>query len=141
MTERVNGNSFPSESLTGNMDFFVIRTTLDITPTGVVADESQARFESLIEAFSTRAQPVIIGNVYETAEVGPIPDLPVTSISSGATITVYNIKVAMEHANAWDNTGVDLADTLDGVCWVVSNIPTDDNNISVEKWEFMDFTA
>lgn len=141
MTERVNGNSFPSESLTGNMDFFLIRTTLDITPTGVVADESQSRFERLIEAFSTRAQPVIIGNVYQTEEVGPVPDLPVTSISSGATITVYNIKVSMEHSEAWDNTGVDLADTLDNVEGFVSNIPTDDNNVSVEKWEFMDFTA
>lgn len=141
MTERVNGNSVPSENLTGNMDFFLIRTTLDITPTGVVTDESQSRFEKLIEAFSTRAQPVIIGNVYETEEVAPVPDLPVTSISSGATITIYNIKVAMEHAEAWDNTGVDLADTLDNVAGFVSNIPTDDNNISVEKWEFMDFTA
>lgn len=139
MTERVNGNSLPGEFITGNMDFFVVRTTLDITPTGVVSDASQARFEYLIEAFSTRAQPVIIGNVYETTEVAPVADLPVTALSSGTPITVYNVKLAMEHAEAWDNTGIDLADTLDGVSGFVSTIPTDDNNISVEKWNFMDF--
>lgn len=139
MTERVNGNSLPGEFLTGNMDFFLVRTTLDITPTGVVTDESQERFERLIEAFSTRAQPVIIGNVFETEEVAPVADLPATSVSSGVPVTVYNVKLAMEHAEAWDNTGVDLADTLDGVAGFVSTIPTDDNNLSVEKWEFMDF--
>ena len=141
MVERVNGAAAPSENVTGNMDFFLIRTTLDITPTGAVADASQARFDALMDAVSTRAQPVIIGNVFDTTEVAPVADLPATSANSGNSVTVYNVKIAIEHAAAWDNTGIDLADTLDGVQGFVSTIPTDDNNVSVEKWEFMDFEA
>ncbi len=141
MVEKVNGTAFAAENLTGNMDFFVVRTTLDITPTGNLEDASQVRFEKLIEAISTRTQPVVLGNVFMSDEVAPVADLPVTGASSGATVTVYNFKFAMEHAEAWDNTGIDLADTLDGVEGFVSTIPTDGNNVSVEKWEFMDFDA
>lgn len=141
MVERVNGAATAGEFLTKNMDFFMVRTTVDITPTGNFSDASQKRFEKLVEAISTRAQPVIMGNVYTTDEVAPVADLPVTSASSGATVTVYNFKFAIEHAEAWDNTGVDLADTLDGVDGFISTIPTDDNNVTVEKWEEMDFTA
>ena len=139
MVDRVNGAAVAGEFLTGDMDFFMLRTTLDITPTGDFSDASQKRFEKVVEAISTRAQPVIMGNVFTTDEVGPIADLPVTSISSGATITVYNFKFAIEHEEAWDNTGIDLADTLDGIDGFVSTIPTDDNNVSVQKWTEMDF--
>lgn len=138
MVEKVNGTARPVEHLTGNMDFFLVRTTLDITPTGNLEDESQVRFERLIEAISTRTQPVIMGNVYTSDETGPVADLPV---AASGTVTVYNFKFAMEHTEAWDNTGVDLADTLDGVAGFVSTIPTDANNVSVTKWDFMDFGA
>lgn len=141
MVEKVNGYAFRGEHLTGDMDFFVVRTTLDITNTGNLADASQKRFEKLVETISTRAQPVIMGSVYETDEVAPVADLPVTGASSGATVTVYNFKFAIEHAEAWDNVGVDLADSLDGIEGFVSTIPTDDNNVSVVKWSFMDFNS
>lgn len=141
MVERVNGAAVAGEFLTKDMDFFLVRTTLDITPTGDITDASQARFEKLVEAISTRAQPVIMGNVYTSDEVAPVADLPVTSASSGATVAVYNFKFAIEHNEAWDNTGVDLADTLDGVAGFVSTIPTDANNVSVTKWDFMDFNS
>lgn len=139
MVEKVNGASLPSENVTGNMDFFLVRTTLDMTPTGVVADASQIRFDALIEAISTRAQPVIIGNVFTTTETAPVTDLPATDAASGNAVTIYNVKVAIEHSEAWDETGVDLADTLDGINGFVSTLPTDGNNVSVEKWNFMDF--
>ena len=139
MTEKVNGWASKGDFMRREMDFFLVRTTLDITPSGSLEDESQLRFERLIETVSTRAQPVILGNVYETEEVAPVADLPVTAASSGATLTVYNVKFAIEHEEAWDNTGIDLADSLDGIAGFVSTIPTDDNNVSVEKWSDMDF--
>jgi hypothetical protein len=81
-----------------------------------------------------------MGNVVELAETAPVADLPVTgAAASGAPVTVYAFKFAIEHTEAWDNTGIDLADTLDGIDGFVSTIPTDGNNVSVEKWDFMDF--
>lgn len=142
MVEKINGAAVPGEFLGKNLDFFVVRTSLDITPTGSLADESQKRFEKLIETISTRTQPIVMGNVVVTDEVAPVADLPATlAAGSGTTVQVYNFKFAMEHTEAWDNTGIDLADSLDGIMGFVSTIPTDANNVSVEKWDFMDFTS
>lgn len=142
MVEKVNGAAVPGEFLGKNLDFFVVRTTLDITPTGSLADASQMRFEKLIQTIATRAQPIVMGGVVVVDEVAPVADLPSTgALASGDPVQVFTLKFAIEHTEAWDNTGIDLADSLDGVEGFVSTIPTDGNNVSVEKWELMDFTA
>lgn len=141
MVQQVNGTSRAGDFIRRNMDFFTVRTTLDITPTGNLNDTSQQRFDFLVRTISLRAQPVILGNVFTTNEVTPIPDLPITGVSypSGTTVTVYNVRFAIEHEGAWDNVPVSLEESLDGHYGFTYTIPATFNNVSVEKWSEMDF--
>ena len=115
--EKVHGVSDAGEFLTGNMDFFTVRTLVDITTdaNGDPADASQLALDKLIETISTRAQPVIIGSV-ATESAPDYADF--TGFSTG---TVWVLKFATEHTDAWGplgdaGTAVDeLNDALDGV--------------------------
>ena len=51
-----------SESLSGNIEFYTLFTTLDITQTGDYADDSQKDFESVVQVIGLRAQPVVMNN-------------------------------------------------------------------------------
>lgn len=130
MTEKVNGTSFAGQFLTGGLNFYKVRTVLDIRPTGVISDASQKRLDKLVEAISTRAQPVILSAVTSASETSPA-DLP------GATgaQTVYTLSFAIEHNMAWEVQGSanpTLAETLDGIEGFVYDIAvTNDNNVSV----------
>lgn len=113
--EKVHGVSDAGEFLTGDMDFFTVRSLVDITTdaNGDPADQSQLNLDKLIETISTRAQPVIIGQV--STESSPNYD-DFEGFSSG---TVWVLKFATEHTQAWgplNGTVVDeLNDALDGV--------------------------
>ncbi|MNK29864.1 hypothetical protein D3C87_482670 [compost metagenome] len=130
MTEKVNGTSFAGQFLTGGLNFYKVRTTLDIRATGVVGDASQKRLDKLVETISTRAQPVIMSAVTTTTETAPA-DLP--GAGAGA-VTVYTLSFAIEHNMAWEVAGSknpDLAESLDGVEGFVYDIATtNDNNVS-----------
>lgn len=141
MVQQVNGVSKAGDFIRRNMDFYTVRTTLDITPTGNLSDASQKRFDFLVRTISTRAQPVILGNVFTTQEVAPVADLPITSVSypSGATVIVYNVRFAIEHEEAWENVPVTLEESLDGLHGFVFTVPSTENNVSVERWTEMDF--
>lgn len=128
--EKVHGVTDAGEFLTGDMDFFTVRSLVDITtdPDGDPADVSQIALDKLVETISTRAQPIILGSV--TTEVGPdYSDF--VGFSGG---TVYVLKFATEHTAAWgplDNTQVtELMDALDGVAGFVSDGST--NNVVVD---------
>lgn len=141
MVEKVHGYAKAGDFIRRNMDFFTLRTVLDITPTGNLSDISQKRFDFIVQTISLRAQPVILGNVFVTNEVTPVPDLPITSVSypSGSTVAVYNVRFAIEHESAWDNTPISLEESLDGHFGFVFTVPATYNNVSVEKWSEMDF--
>jgi hypothetical protein len=49
-----------SEVVTGNVEFYTLYTTLDITRTGNYADNSQKDFESVVQVIGLRAMPVIM---------------------------------------------------------------------------------
>lgn len=55
------------EELTGNMQFFTLYTTIDITTTGDYKDKSQKIFDNIITLISTRAQPIIVGDPYSVS--------------------------------------------------------------------------
>lgn len=130
MVERVNGTVKPNQSLTGGLNFFTVRTTLDIrySATGDLSNEAQKRLNKLVEVISTRAQPVIIGDVAVSTETAPIADLPVTASSTG-DVTVYALNFSIEHNLAWEAEA--LAEVLNGVAGFVYNVPTDQNNVAV----------
>lgn len=142
MVEKVNGFTKPGyESLTGNLDFFTVRTLVNILPTGsttpgadgnVVGDATtQEALDMLIETVSTRAQPVIMSDVEVSVEaVSSIVDLPATA-GEGATSddNVFVLKFAIEHTEAWDVEM--LGEALDAAGGAfVYRTPTTNNNVA-----------
>tara|TARA_B100000927_G_scaffold172133_1_gene138798 strand:+ start:687 stop:1091 length:405 start_codon:yes stop_codon:yes gene_type:complete len=49
-----------SEVLTGDVEFFTLFTTLDITATDSFTDNTQKDFESVVQVISLRAQPMLM---------------------------------------------------------------------------------
>ena len=50
------------EVLTGNIEFFTLFTTIDITVTGNYNDNSQKDFESVVQCIGLRAMPTVMNN-------------------------------------------------------------------------------
>ena len=49
-----------SETLSGNIEFYTLFTSIDISRTGDFADSSQKDFESVVQVIGLRAQPVVM---------------------------------------------------------------------------------
>lgn len=130
MVEKVNGMVSSDQALTGGLNYYTVRTTLDIRPTGVLSDASQKRLDKLVETISLRAQPVILSAVATTTETSPA-DIP----SASGSVSVYTLKFAIEHNRAWEMGGSpnpSLAETLDGVeGFVYDEAVTNSNNVAV----------
>jgi|TARA_B110000305_G_scaffold215954_1_gene253939 hypothetical protein len=50
------------EVLTGNIEFFTLFTSLDISVTGDYADATQKDFESVVQVIGLRAMPTVMNN-------------------------------------------------------------------------------
>lgn len=59
-----------SEVVTGNIEFYTLFTTLDITRTGDYSDNTQKDFESVVQVIGLRAQPVVMNNPVELNGIG-----------------------------------------------------------------------
>ena len=133
---QVNGVVSSGESLVGSLDFFTVRTLVNINPTGNITDVSQTSLDNLVLTISLNAQPIIIGAVEITNETGPISDLP--AAANGATVPVYNFNFAIEHQFAWGADGSDLELALNGVdAFVYSVGDTSHNNVSVVRYDVL----
>jgi len=125
MVDKVHGFSETGfEALTGNMDFFTVRTLVDISPLAVGNATTQAALDTLVETVAMRAAPVIASDVTSAAETGII-DLP----ASGGAATVFTFKFAVEHTEAW--TTDLLSEALDATGLFVWTSPTTANNVAV----------
>ena len=130
MVTKVHGVAGSGESLTGNIDFYTVRTLLDITtdPNADPSDVSQDRLDFLIESISMRAQPIIIGAISQSTEtVTAGYDLPAAG-PTGTTGVVDTIKFACEHHGAV--SALELLSLLNGHKGFVSTTPTTGNNVS-----------
>ena len=58
------------EVLTGNIEFFTLFTTIDITVTGNYNDNSQKDFESVVQCIGLRAMPTVMNNPVAVSGVG-----------------------------------------------------------------------
>jgi len=58
------------EVLTGDLEFFTLYTTIDLTVTGDFTDNTQKDFESVIQVIALRAMPVIMNNPVELDGTG-----------------------------------------------------------------------
>lgn len=61
-----------SEVVAGNVEFFTLYTTLDITRTGNYGDASQKDFESVVQVIGLRAMPVIMNEPVYINGVGSL---------------------------------------------------------------------
>jgi hypothetical protein len=59
-----------SEVVTGNIEFYTLFTTLDITRTGDYSDNTQKDFECVVQVIGLRAQPVVMNNPVELNGTG-----------------------------------------------------------------------
>ena len=58
------------EVLTGNIEFFTLFTSLNITVTGNYSDNSQKDFESVVQCIGLRAMPTVMNNPVAVSGVG-----------------------------------------------------------------------
>jgi len=65
MTLIRSGAMASQEVVTGNIEFFTLYTSLDITRTGNFSDNSQKDFESIVQVIGLRAMPIIMNNPVE----------------------------------------------------------------------------
>lgn len=58
------------EVVTGNIEFFTLFTTIDLTVTGDYSDNSQKDFESVVQVIGLRAMPIVMNNPVELNGTG-----------------------------------------------------------------------
>ena len=118
-----------SEVVSGNIEFYTLFTTIDITRTGDYKDNTQKDFESVVQVIGLRAQPIIMNNPVELNGVSS----NVLENYGAPTLTgagwVFKFAFEREGAHTIDT----LKDELDGI---VLNGGTIDTKSSVN----MEFT-
>jgi len=60
------------EVVTGNIEFFTLYTSIDITSTGDYSDLTQKDFECMVQVIGLRAQPIIMNNPVYVPGTGDI---------------------------------------------------------------------
>ncbi len=60
------------EVLSGNIEFYSLFTTIDITRTGDYGDNTQKDFESIVQVIGLRAMPVVMNNPVALSGVGEL---------------------------------------------------------------------
>lgn len=70
MVGQRSGAMGSSEVVTGNIEFYTLFTTLDITRTGDYSDNTQKDFECVVQVIGLRAQPVVMNNPVKLNGVG-----------------------------------------------------------------------
>jgi len=86
--------SSPSEHFSGNIEYFTLYTTVDITATGNYEDKSQRIFDNIISLISMRAQPIVVASPYSVASLAD-EDAP------SLTGSGYVFKFIVEHSGVF----------------------------------------
>jgi len=129
MTFERAGAMGSSEVVSGNIEFYTLFTTLDITRTGDYTDNTQKDFESVVQVIGLRAQPVVMNNPVRLNGVGAnlLENYGAPSLTGAGWIFKF----------AFEREGVHTIDTLrDELDGIVLNTGTIDTKNSVN----MEFT-
>lgn len=70
VTGERSGAMGSSEVVSGNIEFYTLFTTINITSTGDFSDNTQKDFESVVQVIGLRAQPVVMNNPVSLNGVG-----------------------------------------------------------------------
>ena len=118
-----------SEVVSGNIEFYTLFTTIDITRTGDYTDNTQKDFESVVQVIGLRAQPVVMNNPVPLNGVGAnvLENYGAPTLTGAGWIFKF----------AFEREGVHSLDTLkDELNGIVLNGGTIDTKSSVN----MEFT-
>ena len=124
-----SGAMASSEVVSGNIEFYTLFTTLDITKTGDFSDNTQKDFESVVQVIGLRAQPVVMSEPVSLNGVGAqvLENYGAPSLTGAGFIFKF----------AFEREGVHTLDTLkDELNGIVLNGGTIDTKSSVN----MEFT-
>jgi hypothetical protein len=116
-----------SETLSGNIEFYTLFTTIDITRTGDYGNDSQKDFESIVQVIGLRAQPVVMNEPVALNGVGAnvIENYGAPSITGAGWI----FKFAFERTDV--HTIQTLTDELHGIVLNGGTIDTK-NSVNME---------
>lgn len=98
---KIHGAARAGENLSSNINFYTLYiSTLDITATGDINDQSQQNFDDVCNLINLVAQPVIMNN-----------PVPVTLTGMAPTLTGAGMifKFAVEHGNIFERNGDSVA--------------------------------
>ena len=129
MVGQRSGAMGSSEVVSGNIQFYSLFTSLDITRTGNYADDTQKDFESVVQVIGLRAQPVVMNNPVALNGVGAqvLENYGAPSLTGAGFIFKF----------AFEREGVHTIDTLkEEMNGIVLNGGTVDTTSSVN----MEFT-
>ena len=129
MVEQRSGAMGSSEVVSGNIEFYTLFTTINITRTGDFSDNTQKDFESVVQVIGLRAQPVVMNNPVALNGVGAqvLENYGAPSLTGAGYIFKF----------AFEREGVHSVDTLkDELNGIVLNGGTIDTKSSVN----MEFT-
>jgi len=116
-----------AEVVSGNVEFYTLYTTLDITRTGDYADFSQKDFESVVQVIGLRAMPVIMNEpVYISGAGGLVLENFGAPTLNGSG---WIFKFAFERASV--HTIDTLTDELHGIVLNAGTIDTK-NTVNME---------
>lgn len=117
------------EVVTGNIEFYTLFTSIDITHTGDYTDNTQKDFESVVQVIGLRAMPIIMNRPVALSGVGAnvLENYGAPSITGAGWIFKF----------AFEREGVHSIDTLrDELNGIVLNGGTIDTKSSIN----MEFT-
>ena len=129
MVGQRSGAMGSSEVVSGNIEFYTLFTTIDITRTGDYSDNTQKDFESVVQVIGLRAQPVVMNNPVQLNGVGAnvLENYGAPTLTGAGFIFKF----------AFEREGVHTVDTLkDELDGIVLNGGTIDTKSSVN----MEFT-
>ena len=118
-----------SEVVSGNIEFYTLFTSIDISRTGDFSDNTQKDFESVVQVIGLRAQPVVMNNPVALNGVGAnvLENYGAPSLTGAGWIFKF----------AFEREGVHSIDTLkDELDGIVLNGGTVDTKSSIN----MEFT-
>ena len=124
MVGQRSGAMGSSEVVSGNIEFYTLFTTMDITRTGDYSDNTQKDFESIVQVIGLRAQPVVMNNPVQLNGVGAnvLENYGAPSITGAGFIFKF----------AFEREGVHTVDTLkDELDGIVLNAGTVDTKSSI----------
>ena len=129
VTGQRSGAMGSSEVVSGNIEFYTLFTSIDISRTGDFSDNTQKDFESVVQVIGLRAQPVVMNNPVALNGVGAnvLENYGAPSLTGAGWIFKF----------AFEREGVHSIDTLkDELDGIVLNGGTLDTKSSIN----MEFT-